>query len=244
MWLALELRGMAPKAKVYLNPAASGPDASAHAVAEGLARLGYREGIGWLRRYGVARYPERDAFPFFGLDLGDWAAPRVKVYVAHRSVTAADVAEMSRAVPGRHAHRVEEFVRLAAGAVRLHRKPVISCFSFTRRASPRPTAHTVHVPIRDYVTDDRQARDRATTLMRLLGIDSGPLDAALAALTSRRLDNGAGLIAYLALSHADGQPPRVMAYLSTEAYRIRPPAPSRGTGAAEFPSPDSGRERG
>jgi hypothetical protein len=33
-----------------------------------------------------------------------------------------------------------------------------------------------------------------------------------------------GLIAYLALAHQQGRPPRVTAYLSSEAYAVRPPA--------------------
>jgi hypothetical protein len=34
-----------------------------------------------------------------------------------------------------------------------------------------------------------------------------------------------GLIAYLSVAHQAGRPPRVSAYVSSEAYRVRPPAP-------------------
>ena len=50
----------------------------------------------------------------------------------------------------------------------------------------------------------------------------------------RPLEDGAGLIAYLALVHERGRPPRVTAYLSSEAYGVRPP---RETEPAYLPEP-------
>ncbi|TDB97994.1 tryptophan dimethylallyltransferase family protein [Actinomadura sp. 7K534] len=216
MWLALEFPAGRPRAKVYLNPAANGPGRSADTVAEALARLGYGDAFPALRRYS-------DGFLFFALDLGDWPAPRVKVYATHREFSAAEAAAVSRAVPGDHPGRVEEFVDLVAAGRRLRRRPLVSCFSFTRAFPDRPSGYSLHVPVRDYVNDDHQARDRAVAALHRHGIDGRPLDRALAGMTSRPLDAGVGLIAYLTLTHADRCPPRVTVYLSSEAYGVKPP---------------------
>ncbi|MEU8347387.1 Tryptophan dimethylallyltransferase [Actinomadura meyerae] len=218
LWLALEFPAGRPRAKVYLNPAADGPGRAADAVAEALARLGYGDAFAGLRR--CADRPED--FLFFALDLGDWPAPRVKVYVRHRDFSPAEAAAVSRAMPGGHPGRVAEFIDLVAAERRLRRRPLISCFSFTRARTGRPSGYSVHVPVRDYVQDDRQARDRAADALRRYGIDERPLDRALAGLTSRPLDAGVGLISYLTLAQADRCPPRVTAYLSSEAYRVQP----------------------
>jgi hypothetical protein len=42
-------------------------------------------------------------------------------------------------------------------------------------------------------------------------------------VTGRRPEDGVGLIAYLALAHQQDRAPRVTAYLSAEAYAVRPP---------------------
>jgi hypothetical protein len=53
-------------------------------------------------------------------------------------------------------------------------------------------------------------------------------------VTSRPLHDGVGLIAYLALAHEQGQPPRVTAYISSEAYTVRPPSAAQ---VPQFPVP-------
>ena len=219
LWLALEFPDGGPRAKVYLNPAAHGPGRSADTVAEALARLGYGDAFPALRRCA----DRSGGFLFFALDLGDWTAPRVKVYLAHRDFSAAEAADVSRAAPGDHPGRVAEFVDLIAAERRLRRRPLVSCFSFTRACPDRPSGYSLHVPVRDYVEDDRQARDRAMAALRRYGIDGRPLDRALAGMTSRPLDDGVGLIAYVTLAHAGPCPPRVTVYLSSEAYQVRPP---------------------
>lgn len=83
LWIALELLpGGVPKVKIYLNPAASGPDRAAETLREALDRLGHRQAFDAL--------PPADGYPFLALDLGDWETPRVKVYVTHRDASAAD----------------------------------------------------------------------------------------------------------------------------------------------------------
>jgi hypothetical protein len=78
--------------------------------------------------------------------------------------------------------------------------------------------------VRDYARHDGEALARATALLDRHGIDAAPLRQALSAVTARRLEDGVGLIAYLSVAHQGGRPPRVSVYVSSEAYRVRPPA--------------------
>ncbi|AWW43103.1 MULTISPECIES: tryptophan dimethylallyltransferase family protein [Streptomyces] len=220
LWCALELRpGGIPQLKVYLNPAASGREHRAETVREALRRLGHHQAFGAM--------PEADGYPFLALDLGDWEQPRVKVYLSHDDMTADRAALLSRMDPGPDPADLEEFFRAAAGtrseADRLTRRPALTCHAFTDTAAARPSGFTLHIPVRDYARHDKEVLARATNLLHRHGMDAGPLDRALAALTRRRPEDGVGLISYLALAHQHGRPARVTTYLSCEAYAVRPP---------------------
>ncbi|MFH0177530.1 tryptophan dimethylallyltransferase family protein [Streptomyces cacaoi] len=242
LWCALELRpGGVPKVKAYLNPAASGERRAAKTVRKALKRLGYREAFDAL--------PEGDRHLFFALDLGDWAEPRVKVYLAHHDLSAAEACTLSRMDGGPGRAEIEEFFRIAAGpdndvdAVglgggagagagegaggggepRLVRRPVQTCHAFTDTGNALPSGFTLYIPVRDYARHDGEALDRATALLGHYGIDPAPVLRASAAVTSRRPEDGVGLVAYLGLAHQQGRQPRVMTYLSSEAYEVRPP---------------------
>ncbi|MCX4595934.1 tryptophanase [Streptomyces sp. NBC_01549] len=247
LWLALELRpGGVPKVKVYLNPAASGADRAAETVREALDRLGHRQAF--------AALPRADGYPFLALDLGDWETPRVKVYVTHRNLAAADAGELPRTDPGPRPETVREFLRVAAGldssaqhpgaaeGVRLEGRPVLSCHSFTESATGLPSGFTLHVPVRDYVRHDGEAYARAVAVLRRHGMDTAALDRSLATVTSRLLHDGVGLIAYLALVHERGRPPRVTAYISSEAYEVRPPVRAQSPHQTFFPHRAAGTE--
>lgn len=221
LWCALELRpGGVPKVKVYLNPAASGAENAAATVREALHRLGHRRAF--------AALPEADGYPFVALDLGDWEEPRVKVYLRHDGLTALRAGRLSRMDPSPGPAAIEEFFLTAAGGAgrhttRLSRRPGLSCHSFTETGTARPSGFTLHVPVRDYARHDGEALARAASVLRRHGLDAAVLPRALAALTQRRPEDGVGLIAYLALAHQQDRPPRVTAYLSCEAYAVRPP---------------------
>ncbi|WP_232246546.1 tryptophan dimethylallyltransferase family protein [Kitasatospora mediocidica] len=222
LWCALELRpGGVPRVKVYLNPAASGAARAAETVREALRRLGHRQAFTTL--------PDADRLLFFALDLGDWDDPRVKVYTAHHDLSAAAAGSLSRMKDGPAPAEIEAFFRTAAGIddgedTLLERRPVQACHAFTETATGLPGGFTLYVPVRDYVRHDGEALDRALVLLRRYGVDSAQLLDSLAAATSRRLEDGVGLIAYLALAHQQGRPPRVTVYISSEAYAVRPPA--------------------
>ncbi|MFE9675101.1 tryptophan dimethylallyltransferase family protein [Streptomyces sp. NPDC006259] len=227
LWCALELGpGGIPRLKVYLNPNASGEERAAEIVRKALRRLGHRKVLATL--------PPADGYPFLALDLGAWEAPRVKVYVRHDGLAAEEAPSLSRMDPGPGRAEVEEFVRTAAGfggdafgqglghEARLTGRPALTCHAFTE-AGTGPTGFTLHIPVREYARHDGEALARATTLLGRYGMDTAALWRALPAVTSRRPEDGVGLIAYLALAHQHGRPPRVTAYLSSEAYRVRPP---------------------
>ncbi|QGZ52731.1 prenyltransferase [Streptomyces sp. QHH-9511] len=228
LWCALELLpGGVPRVKVYLNPAASGQERSADTVREALHRLGHRQAFTAL--------PEGDRHLFFALDLGDWEEPRVKVYLAHADLSAAEAAGLSRVDGGTGPTEIAGFFRTTAGQdtgpgtdivsdhPRLDRRPVQSCHAFTETTTGRPSGFTLYIPVRDYAPHDGEALDRAVAVLRRYGVDPAPLVRSLSAVTSRRPQDGVGLIAYLGLAHQRGRPPRVTAYISSEAYEVRPP---------------------
>ncbi|MFF9093507.1 tryptophan dimethylallyltransferase family protein [Streptomyces sp. NPDC014802] len=223
LWIALELRrGGVPKVKVYLNPSASGPERAAHTVREALRRLGHERAFDAL--------PPADGYPFLALDLGDWEAPRVKVYLMHRDLSATEAAGLARTAPRPPADGLAAFFRAVAGPAAergLDRRPGLTCHAFTDPGSGRPSGFTLHIPVRDYVRHDGEALDRAVGVLTAHGIDPDPLVRALPALTARRPQDGVGLIAYLALAHQAGAPPRLTAYVSSEAYAVRSPVPAR-----------------
>ncbi|WP_367319724.1 tryptophan dimethylallyltransferase family protein [Streptomyces sp. HUAS ZL42] len=238
LWCALELRpGGVPKIKVYLNPAASGPERSAETVREALRRLGHRQAF--------AALPEGDRHLFFALDLGDWEEPRVKIYLAHHDLSAPEAAGLSRMDGGPPGAETQTFFRAAAGHgtdaadveagqdPRLDRRPVQSCHAFTETATGMPSGFTLYVPVRDYARHDGEALDRAVTVLGRYGMDAAPLVRSLSAVTSRQLQDGVGLIAYLGLAHQQGRPPRVTVYISSEAYEVRPPV------ATPVPQPEA-----
>ncbi|MFD9036915.1 tryptophanase [Streptomyces bottropensis] len=240
LWIALELRpGGVPRMKVYLNPAASGAARAAGTIREALDRLGHRHAFDAL--------PPADGYPFFALDLGDWAAPRVKIYATHHGLPVTAAGGLCRMDSGPDSATLEEFLRTAGGfgdgagrsslaEARFDRRPVLTCHSFTRTTGG-PTGFTLHVPVRDYARDDAQALRWAGTVLGRHGLGTDTLARSLAAVTPRPPQDGAGLIAYVALAHEQHRPPRVTTYISSEAYAVRPP----NTPSADRTAPSPGR---
>ena len=219
--------------KVYLNPAAAGATRAAETVREALERLGHRHAFDAL--------PPADGYPFFALDLGDWAAPRVKIYATHHGLPVTGTGGLCRMESGPDSDTLEEFLRTGGGfgdgtghppasEARFDRRPVLTCHSFIRTTGG-PTGFTLHVPVRDYARDDGEALRWVGTVLGRHGLDTDALDRPLAAVTPRSLRDGVGLIAYVALAHELDRPPRVTTYISSEAYEVRPPNTARRTTA-------------
>ncbi|MEV7212245.1 tryptophan dimethylallyltransferase family protein [Kitasatospora cineracea] len=220
LWIALELLpGGTPRMKAYLNPAANGAHRTEETVRAALRRLGHH--------HTDADLPDGDQLLFLALDLGDWPQPRLKIYTTHHGLTPTAARSLSRMPDGPAPDELEAFVRTAAGLgphenPRLALRPVQTCHGYTGTTGSAG-AFTAYVPVRDYAPHDGEVLDRAALLLHRYGIDPAGLRDALGALTPRPLEDGVGLISYLALAHQHGRTPRITAYLSSEAYRVRPP---------------------
>jgi hypothetical protein len=163
-----------------------------------------------------------DRLTFFALDLHDGPHARVKLYLSHHDATERDVARIAGIVEGIAPQEAAEFCVTATGgsAFRADR-PLVSSYTFLS-GRDRPVGFSVYVPIRSYVKDDEEARDRAVSLLNRYGFDSRQLDQMIAAVARRPLRDGAGLVAHVSLRL--GLPrPGVTVYLSAEAYQTSPP---------------------
>jgi DMATS type aromatic prenyltransferase len=223
LWYSLVLRpGKPMEIKAYLNPAAGGAGEAIAVVTESLRRLGFGAALPMLAEHGLARGPELDSCSYFALDLNDDAHARVKVYLTHRSAAVEEVVHAARAVPGLDLSQLREFCRLAGDpGGRFARRPLMSSYSFIDASVERPSGFSVYIPIREYVADDGEARDRALSVLKHFGMDVTACDDAIAAVSRRPLAAGRGLIAHLSLRM--GVPrPGVSVYLSTELYGIKP----------------------
>ncbi|WP_282702346.1 tryptophan dimethylallyltransferase family protein [Streptomyces sp. CC219B] len=237
LWCAMDLRrDRAPGVKVYVNPACHGRGPAAQVTEEALTRFGFGRAWPALLEHGASRGPDGDEFVFFAIDVGAWQTRRVKVYIAHRDFTVTGAQAVSRLLPGGCAQQLGEFCRTVGDTEFFDRRPLVSCLSFTEWDQERPSGYTLHVPVRDYVRDDRVARNRAATVLRRHGMDTGALDRALAAMTDRGPSEGVGLISYVSLVQSTRQPPRLTVYLSPEGYEVRPPRePTRPLADADRP---------
>jgi hypothetical protein len=224
LWLAAELgRSGTPRFKVYLNPSVHGPDRAWQVVGEALARLGFGDAFLSLLRYGVRRNRQVDRSYIFSLDLGSpWGRPRVKVYIRHEGFSGAEAALAAGAVPGVSPESIAQFCGLVGGPGPFTARPLISCYSFVEGDRERPSAYTLHVPIRDYVLHDADARNRASAALDCYGFDASLLGRALAGVSRRPLTAGVGLISYVALV-CNPRPRRMTVYISSEAYKAAPP---------------------
>ncbi|UQU61946.1 hypothetical protein COUCH_23200 [Couchioplanes caeruleus] len=226
MWHSLILR-RTPEFKVYLNPEIRGVATADELVTEALGRLGAAPAHRAVRTRGLrpGEVGAADRLTFFALDLHDADSARIKLYVSQHDADLADVARAAAMVPGVDTDAVTGFCRHAAGPGPYTGRPIISSFTYAAGAD-RPIGYSVYVPIRSYVCDDEQARDRIRGLMDRHGFDPADLDRVIAAVTSRPLADGAGLLAHVSLRL--GAPrPGMTVYLSSEAYQVSAPRPQR-----------------
>jgi len=222
MWHSVVFRAAAPpEFKVYLDPAMHGPDRAVDLITEALGRLGLNGT--WPSIARTMRGGE-DHPVFFALDLHDGPRTRIKVYLAHQAARAGDMERAAAVVHGIDPAEAATFCTAAGGDPgTFDGRPLISSYTLTPGAD-RPVGYSVYVPIRGYVSDDEQARERVVTLLDRQGLDGTRLDPAIAAVARRPLRDGVGLIAHVSLRL--GRPsPGVTVYLAAEAYHTDPPRP-------------------
>lgn len=233
LWHSLVFRGpRTPEFKVYFNPELAGVDRSAELTAEAMGRLGltgaYRAALDAAVRPGeLAR---RDRLSFFALDLHELPYTRVKVYVSHHDATVDDVVRAATAVPDLDPAEIEGFCGLAGGGTATFAdRPLISSYTFAE-GYDRPVGYSVYVPLRSYVRDDEEARERVARILHRHGFDPAELDKAVAAVARRPLGAGPGLLAHVSL-RAGAPRPGITVYLSAEAHLRdgRPAHPATGS---------------
>ena len=224
LWCSLVFRaGRRPEFKVYFNPEAQGVQRAPDLVAEALGRIGLAAAYRAMLEHAVrpGELGGLDRLAFFALDLHDGPQSRVKLYVSHHDAKPADAARAAAAVDGVPAAEVAEFCALAGRVGLFTGRPLISSYTLVE-GDVRPTGFSIYVPIRGYVADDEEARDRVVALMSRHRLDHGLLDRAIAAVAQRPLTGGAGLIAHVSLRLG---PPRpgLTVYLSAETYGVAVP---------------------
>ncbi|BAL87478.1 hypothetical protein AMIS_22580 [Actinoplanes missouriensis 431] len=221
LWLSLVFRnGRPPEFKVYFNPELTGPENSPRVVEQALDRLGL--GPAYQKMVSLAVRPgelaRKDRLTFFALDLQDGPQARVKLYLSHHDARAEDVARAASVVDGVDPAQVAEFCELAGRAERFTGRPLVGSYTITQGAD-RPNGYSVYVPIRSYVGDDQEARERVLPLLERYRFDPAMLDKAISAVTSRPLESGVGLIAHVSLRLGPPRPGMTV-YLSSEAYQV------------------------
>lgn len=218
LWFSLVFRKDTPPAiKVYLNPEVRGVSEAGPLVGEGLARLGYGAGHDTIIEH-ARRREGLDRYSFFALDLTDSPAGRVKVYVSHQDATADDAATAARGAHGVSADSVRDFCLMSGGQSGPYaERPLVSSYTFLPGDVDRPRGFSLYMPIRTYVNDDVEARERVLAVLDHHLVDPTPFEDALATIARRPLADGVGLIAHVSL-RAGLPRPGVTVYLSSEAY--------------------------
>jgi DMATS type aromatic prenyltransferase len=202
-------RARAPDFKVYLNPHARSPERARDLVEEAMRRLGFGS---------AAPHFPKDArgedVLYFSLDLSAAPLARVKVYFAHRAGTIDAVEAAVACGPGHAPGRAADFCRaMLRASGPFDRRPILTCLSFVA-GDPRPSAVTVHVPVRDYVPNDQAVRDRVCAYLPAEG--AAIYRRALDSFARRPLSWGAGMQTYVSLRLPSR---RVTVYLATESNR-------------------------
>jgi DMATS type aromatic prenyltransferase len=211
--------------KLYFNPAVRGVKWAPNVVAQAFERLGLGHAYDRVVAHAFRQENMTDSFVFFAIDLLPEPHCRVKVYVAHDRAGIADIERAACAARGVLPGVAKDFCQLVGGSrVTFTRRPLVSCYAFLPNDGDVPSGYTLYLPIRDYVTDDEVARDRAGTLLRRYGADPLVLDRALKIIAERPLDAGVGLISYVSLRMGQLRP-GITVYLSSEAYgmTLKPP---------------------
>jgi hypothetical protein len=227
LWFSLVFAaGLQPEFKVYLNPELQGRDRAPELVAEAARRLGvdaaYRTVVERACRPG--EFGRGDRLTFFALDLHDGPHARIKLYLSQHAAEISDVRRAADVVEGIDAEELAAFCAAAGGGPGpFSGRPLVSSYTFAPGVA-RPIGYSIYVPVRSYVSDDEEARDRVAVLLDRYGFDATRLDAVIAAVTRRPLRAGTGLIAHASLRLG---PPRpgVTVYLSSEAFQTGSPRP-------------------
>lgn len=208
-----------PSWKIYLDPRVRGLDNVFAVTQEALRLLGIPSAWSLLRQI----LSPNDFIPFIALDLcADAASARIKVYVAHRDATAAEVAEKHAAIcPDASPFEIERFYRAMAGSSGPYRgPPVISTFAFTSLEPNRPIG-TVNFRADAYISHDAEVQARIERYFdegRASSICKERYRNALAAVSTRPLELGTGIHSWIGLKTKRGGALQSTIYFSPELF--------------------------
>lgn len=242
LWCSLVFRSRRkPELKVYLNPELKGVERAPDLVGEALHRLRLGKSYQMMLEHAIrpGELGRKDRLTFFALDLDDGPQARIKLYLTHHDAEARDAVRAAGMVDGVDAAELAEFCAVAGGTDHFDRRPLVSSYTLVEGADT-PIGYSIYVPIRGYVTDDQEARDRVVALLDRYGFDSGVFDRAVTAVTQRSLRDGVGLMAHVSMRLG---PPRpgVTVYLSAEAYQVSPPRQLQAAAARQPGEPPAAR---
>ena len=224
VWVSVVLkRNDSPTFKVSFTPDQQALAVAPALIEQALARLGFPEAFAPLRRHALRPDSGLDQFTFFSLDLGERLRSRVKVYASHFAADVTDIERAARVARGVEPGRLRDFCYLVGGGPGpFAARPLISSYAFVEGDTDRPSGYTLHLPIRDYVTDDQQSRARVNALLSQHDFSSTPFERALGVVARRPLESGVGMIPYASLRLGLVRP-GVTIYLSSELYEtVRP----------------------
>ncbi|MEV0088421.1 tryptophan dimethylallyltransferase family protein [Saccharopolyspora sp. NPDC050642] len=212
----------APKFKVYFNPEVCGAESAPHLVEEAFARLGLPEAYSTISKYALQR-GELDRLTFFAVDLDHSPQSRVKLYVSQHAARPADAEFAASAVPCIDPALVRHLCSVLAPDTEVFTgRPLISSYSFVEGDHEKPSNYSLYLPIRDYVPNDAVARERVQQHLRMHRIDPAVVDEVIDAVTDRRLEDNAGLLAHVSLRLSPNRTGTTV-YVSSEAYGGTPP---------------------
>ena len=212
VWHAAEIDQGEVQVKAYLNPGIHGARWAPALTAEALSRLGFGSSNDAVAR--LCTMNPQNALAFLSLDLSRARGARIKVYVAHRAASIAEIdAQLSPLDGYCSGDALSWLSTLTDHAGPFSARPILSCLAF-KEPHTEPSV-TLHVPIRCYSSNDADTLDRVCRLLN--EADRRKARNALASYARRPLDSGRGLIAYVSLRRVN-QALRVTLYLSLETY--------------------------
>jgi DMATS type aromatic prenyltransferase len=202
-------RAGSPEFKVYLNPQAAGSEQATRCVQRAMTRLGLGAAFEQVPALGAD-----DELCYFSLDLTASQRARVKLYVAHRHATLERIERAVAPALGSVTGRASAFCENLSGSSGPYQaRPVLTCLSFVA-GSLRPSAATVHFPLRSYAESDALGKERVSAL--LTAEERAVYARALHAFARRPLALRSGMQTYASLRLDESR--RVTVYLAPEAY--------------------------
>nr|WP_242440939.1 tryptophan dimethylallyltransferase family protein [Streptomyces sp. CB02923] len=212
-----------PAFKVYLNPNANEGMTGTERTREALDRLGFGKAWAAVSAY-ASRGFDLDRIVYFGLDLADGPASRVKVYFRHYDISPAELDAKMEISLQHEAGFLGEFCRRLTGSdSEVRAQPLVSNLTFTDAGGHIPVSATLYVPLWRHTASDRTVRDRISSVMADMGLSLDGYRSLLNLMARRPLAAGRGIHTYASARMHHGRP-RLTIYWSPELYDRYPPA--------------------